>query len=663
MSEGPDCSNISSDVQGDGSARRSLAGLWSNVVFYLGLAMAVFQMVALTVYPIDPISLRAIHLTFVMVLILLLRPFRQGSPRNRPSAVDLILCLLAVSVAVYANWDVESLSFRSGVDPTAWDIVFGVILIGLLLEITRRIMGWFLPALGLLFILYAVAGADLPGIYGIPMYISATFAFLFILFGHFLQNSGAGDFFIKVAFALTGTRRGGPAKAAVVSSAFFGTISGSACANVVTTGAFTIPLMKRVGYKPYFAGAVEAVASTGGQIMPPVMGAAAFILAEFVGVGYDRIIIYAAIPALLYFTTVYFMLDFEAISIGLFGIPRKDLPPLWGTIRHGFHLFVPLVLLVYMLLVMGASPILSAIVALMGTIMASWVRSDTRMGPKKIIRAAAHGPLGVLEVAAACGTAGILVGILTMTGLGLKFVSLLLSLSGNQLIILLVLTMIVCIILGMGMPTPAAYILCASVAAPALVRAGAEVIPAHFFVLYFAILSTITPPVALAAYAASGLAGDHPMKVGWTAVRLGIAAYLIPYMFVYSPQLLMMGGELVLHRLGHGDRRDRMLCFGAGRSVQSGSHLGKNDVDCLLPLLNQTGVSYGRNRILLIGCSPSHPSSPAGKGNRNRRRGGVGGIRIGGPAARVPDLLEASGFRIVFLGLSFLLPLRPQGIS
>ena len=564
MPEGPDCSNISSDIKADGSARRSLAGPWSHIVFYIGLVMAVFQLVALTIYPIDPISLRGIHLTFVMVLVLLLRPFRGGSPQNRPSAIDLILCLLAVSVAVYANWDVEALSFRSGVDPTSWDIVFGVILIGLLLEITRRIMGWFLPALALLFILYAVAGAQLPGIlghagyslsrtvsvlfgvqgiYGIPMYISATFAFLFILFGHFLQNSGAGDFFIKVAFALTGRRRGGPAKAAVVSSAFFGTISGSACANVVTTGAFTIPLMKRVGYRPYFAGAVEAVASTGGQIMPPVMGAAAFILAEFVGVGYDRIIIYAAIPALLYFTTVYFMLDFEAISIGLHGIPSKDLPPLWGTIRRGFHLFVPLFLLVYMLLVMGASPILSAIVALVGTIMASWVRSDTRMGPKKIMRAAAHGPLGVLEVAAACGTAGILVGILTMTGLGLKFVSLLLNLSGNQLIILLLLTMIVCIILGMGMPTPAAYILCASVAAPALVKAGAQLIPAHFFVLYFAILSTITPPGALAAYAASGLAGAHPMKVGWTAVRLGIAAYLIPYMFIYSPQLLMMGGN------------------------------------------------------------------------------------------------------------------------
>jgi len=564
MPEGPDCSNISPDEKGDGSARRSLVGPWSHLVFSTGLVMAVFQLVALTVYPIDPISLRGIHLTFVIVLILLLRPFRQGSPKNRPSAMDLILCLLAVSVAVYANWDVESLSFRSGVDPTFWDIVFGVILIGLLLEITRRMMGWFLPALALLFILYAVAGADLPGIlghagysfsrivsvlfgvqgiYGIPMYISATFAFLFILFGHFLQNSGAGEFFIKVAFALTGRRRGGPAKAAVVSSAFFGTISGSACANVVTTGAFTIPLMKRVGYKPYFAGAVEAVASTGGQIMPPVMGAAAFILAEFVGVGYDRIILYAAIPALLYFTTVYFMLDFEAISIGLFGIPGKDLPPLWGTIRYGFHLFVPLFLLVYMLVVRGASPILSAIVALVGTIMASWVRRDTRMGLKKIVRAAAHGPLGVLEVAAACGTAGILVGILTTTGLGLKFVSLLLSLSGNQLIILLILTMIVCIILGMGMPTPAAYILCASVAAPALVKAGAQVIPAHFFVLYFAILSTITPPVALAAYAASGLAGAHPMKVGWTAVRLGIAAYVIPYMFVYAPQLLMMGGN------------------------------------------------------------------------------------------------------------------------
>jgi TRAP transporter 4TM/12TM fusion protein len=563
MQEGLECLDMTGGPKDEESSRRRiLARPWSQLVFGIGLVMTGFHIIVLTIYPLDPFLFRVAHLTFATVLIFLLRPFYGNSPQHRPSAIDFILCLLSVSVLLYVNHDLQGLAWRSGVDPTSWDVVFGIIMLVLLLEATRRIMGWFLPALALLFIAYAVGGANLPGIlgnpgfsfartvsvlfgvqgvYGIPLHISATYAFLFILFGHFLANSGSGDFFIKVAFALTGRKRGGPAKAAVVASALFGTISGSACANVVSTGAFTIPLMKRVGYKPYFAGAVEACSSTGGQIMPPVMGSAAFILAEFTGVGYDKIIIYAAIPALLYFTTIYFMLDFEALSLGLLGIPRKSLPPLWGTVKYGFHLFTPLILLVYMLLIHGASPILSALVALAGTIVASWVRSDTRMGPRKIIRSAANGPLGVLEVATACGTAGILIGVLTMTGLGLKFVSLLLNLSGNHLLILLILTMVVCIILGMGMPTPAAFILCASVAASAMVQAGAKEIPANFFILYFACLSTITPPVALAAYAASGLAGADPMKVGWTAVRLGIAAYIIPYMFVYSPALLMMG--------------------------------------------------------------------------------------------------------------------------
>ena len=533
---------------------------WSQLVFLIGLVMTISHLIWLTIYPVDEMLFRALHLAFASVLIFLIRP--SGSRKDRPSWLDLALALLSMSVVIYVNIDLEALAFRMGVNPTRWDIVFGVILIVLLLELSRRMMGWFLVIVVLCFIAYALFGADLPdplghrgyslervvsvlfgvqGIYGMPMHVSAAYAFIFILFGALLDASGTGRIFIDLALSATGQFRGGPAKVSVVSSALFGMISGSAVSNVTVDGIVTIPMMKKYGFKKEYAGAIEAVTSTGGQIMPPVMGSAAFLMAEFTGIPYAKIIIAAAIPAILYYLAVYFMIDFESISLGLLGVPRKYLPKFWKTIRNGFHMLLPIVVLVYMLVGLMTSPAMSAAGAMAAVVVCGWFRRTTRMMPRAIGESLSKGARGVLEVAVTCGMAGIIIGILTLTGLGLKFTGLLLTLAGSNLPALLVLTAIVCLILGMGMPTPAAYIITAAVATPAIIKLGVSVMAAHLFVVYFAIISTITPPVALAAYAAAGLAKADPMKVGWIAVRLGIAAFIVPFMFVYAPELLMMG--------------------------------------------------------------------------------------------------------------------------
>ncbi len=542
--------------------KRVLSPFWKRFAFFSGVVMAVFHIYVLTLYPIDPWILRAFHLAFVGNLVFCFYPSNRRSPLARPSVPDLVMMALGWVIVAYIILDFEDLNYRTGVFPTTWDTILGVLLIVILIDMTRRLMGWFLPAVALFFLFYGILGSELPGIlghrgysfervisvifsiqgvYGIPLHVSAAFAFLFILFGAFLRGSGVGDFFIQLAFSLTGTRRGGPAKAAVVSSALFGTISGSAVSNVVTTGTFTIPLMKKVGYRPVFAGAVEAVASTGGQIMPPVMGTAAFVMAEFTGIPYEKIIIAAIIPAILYFVAVYFMLDFEAITLGLKGLPRKDLPDLGETLRRGFHLLLPLVVLVYFLVVRGTSPLMAAVFSMFSVIVISWLKAATRMGPRKILNALSEGSSGVVEVAASCGSAGIIIGVLTLTGLGMKLVVAIIDIAGGVLFLVLILTMLVSFVLGMGMPTAPAYIICAAVAAPAIVKMGVPIMAAHLFVVYFACLSTITPPVALAAYAGAGIAGAGPIRVGFTAVRLGIAAYIIPFMFIYAPAILMIG--------------------------------------------------------------------------------------------------------------------------
>lgn len=423
-------------------------------------------------------------------------------------------------------------------------------------------MGPALPIITLVAVAYTLLGHYIPGLWGhrvidleqlisyqyltteglftIPLGVSASFIFIFILFGAFLVASGTGDFFIKFANALAGHLRGGPAKVAVLASATFGSISGSAVANVVSTGSFTIPLMKKIGYRPVFAGAIESVASTGGQFMPPVMGAAAFIIADMLGVTYLEVCKAALIPAVLYFVALLYMVHLEAVRRGLRGLDRSELPHLGDTVKSGGHLMLPAVLLVF-LLVQGYSPMKSGLWALVAVVVISWFKASTRMGPAKIIEALEKGAKGALEVALACACAGIVIGCVTQSGLGLKFSSLVIQASGGHLWLSLVFVMVASLVLGMGLTTSAAYILTIILAGPVLVDLGVKPLAAHMFVFYYACLSCITPPVALAAFAGAGISGAKPFATGFESMRLAIIAYLVPFIFVYHPVLIWQG--------------------------------------------------------------------------------------------------------------------------
>uniref|UniRef100_UPI000740495D TRAP transporter permease n=1 Tax=Shouchella shacheensis TaxID=1649580 RepID=UPI000740495D len=376
--------------------------------------------------------------------------------------------------------------------------------------------------------------------------VSATFIFLFILFGKFLEVSGAGQFFINLAVAAMGKYRGGPAKTAIVGSSILGTISGSAVANTVTTGAFTIPLMKRTGYKNHFSGAVEAVASTGGQIVPPIMGAAAFIIASYLGMPYIDVVVAAIIPAVLYYLCLYVQVDLRAKRNHLHGLPKSELPVLWTVLKNGFLFFIPLFIIIFML-VSGFSPMRAGLFAIVAVIVVAMVKASTRLSPKQLIKALDLGARASLETAVACAAAGVIIGIISLSGIGLTFSSMIIQFAGGSLLLTLFLTMVTSIVLGMGLPTVAAYIVQVPLTIPALIELGVAPLAAHLFIFYFAIISAITPPVALAAFAAAGIAGSEPMKTGLTALRLGIAAFIVPYMFVYGPSLLLIGqpGDIV----------------------------------------------------------------------------------------------------------------------
>lgn len=445
------------------------------------------------------------------------------------------------------------------------DIIFGTIAILLTLEVTRRVVGPELPIVAIIFLLYAKFGPYMPGILahrgfgierivshmylalegimGIPLGVSATFVFMFILFGAFLDKTGVGKFFIDLAFSMTGHTKSGPAMTAVVASGLMGSISGSSVANTVTTGAFTIPLMKKTGYKPYFAGAVEATASTGGQIMPPVMGAAAFIMADFTGFSYLNIVAAAAIPALLYYFAVGTMVHLEASKLGLKGIPRDQLPSFKKTILSEGYLLLPVAWIVFML-VMQYTPtfaafsaiIMSAIIAFL----ASVIKKNKSFGLMSVVGAFEAGAKNALGVACACACAGMIVGVVTLTGLGLSVAELIVTLAGGKVLLTLVFTMIASIILGMGLPTTAKYIVLATMAVPALTKLGINTMSAHLFILYFGVVADITPPVALAAYAGAGIAGANSMKTGVQAFKLALAAFIVPYIFAIDPSLILI---------------------------------------------------------------------------------------------------------------------------
>ena len=527
-----------------------------HLITVVAVLMSVFHLYVAFVGPPDAYVMRGWHLAFALVLAFLVMPGRHGTA-ERVGWADVLLVLAAVAAALYpsASLDYIQNRFYYVDDPRLADYVFGGALIVLVLEATRRATGWALPITAMVFLAYGLTLGNqsvgimldqlyltTEGIFGIPLYVSATYVMLFILFGAFVERSGAGQLFMDFALALAGHTSGGPAKVAVITSSLFGTVSGSAVANVMTTGTFTIPLMMRTGYRPAFSGAVEAVASTGGQLMPPIMGAAAFVMAEFLGVSYLTVAAFALLPALLYYVAVFMAVHFEAKRIGLVGVPKADLPRLRQVMSERGHLFLPLIVIIAVLLT-GRSAAFSALCGIASVIPTTWLRASTRstFTVRAIIAALEAGARNTLVVALACACAGIVIGTITLTGLGLAFTGIVLELSQDSLLLALVLTMLAGILLGMGLPTTPAYIVQVALLVPALVKLGIQVEAAHLFVLYYAVLSAITPPVAMAVYAANGISRAKLMESSWAAIKLGLTGYIIPFMFVFSPALLLMG--------------------------------------------------------------------------------------------------------------------------
>lgn len=536
----------------------SLPTTWTKrMIVAVGLAMSCYHLYVAFVGPPDAFVFRSTHLGFALTLAFLVLPATSGGESDRPNwkSFGLLLGGLAVSAypIVYNSYLVNRIYY---IDPlTTADFVCGIGMVLLLLEATRRAVGLALPITAAAFIAYALlaTGTSLEtlldqlyltteGIFGIPLSVSATYVFLFILFGSLVERTGTGQLFMEFAMGLTGHTAGGPAKVACITSGLFGSVSGSAVANVMTTGTFTIPLMKRIGYKPAFAGAVEAVASTGGQIMPPIMGAAAFVMAEFLGISYLSVAGFALLPALLYYLALFFAVHFEAKRTGMRGLPRAELPRVGDVLKERGHLFLPLVVIVGVLIA-GYSAPFSALCGIMSVIPTALLRKSTRVHVRldTIVEALVAGARNTVPVALACACAGIVIGVIALTGLGIDFTGLVTRASADSLFLALVLTMVAGIVLGMGMPTTPAYIVQVALLVPALVKLGIMVEAAHMFVFYFAILSAITPPVAMAVYAANGISRAGLWETGLAALRLGATGYIIPFMFVFGPSLLLIG--------------------------------------------------------------------------------------------------------------------------
>lgn len=542
--------------------KRELSGWQNYILCGIALAASCFHLYTAAFGQLAAMYQRGWHWMFMGSILFLRYPATRHRPKNKIDPWDWVLAglLVAGCLNILFNWD--AIAMREGSAITS-DIVWGVIMTVLVLDGTRRSMGWPLPIMAMVALAYALFGPYLPnmiahggfpiselgpfmylrtdGIFGVPLGVSASFIFLFVLFGAFLNTSGAGQFFIDLAVALTGSSQGGAGKAAVVASGLMGTVSGSSVANAVTTGAFTIPLMKQAGYKPEFAGAIVAAASTGGQVMPPVMGAAAFIMAQFLGISYWEIVVAAAIPATLYFVSIIMMVHFRAGKRRMPRLDRDKLPRVGPILKDGWHLLLPIVTLV-LFLAFGYSPTLAVFWSMILLVVVSWIgKPKHRMTPKRIFQTLIEGGLGACEVAAACACSGVVIGVIGITGVGLLFSSFVLSLSGGVLPMALFLTMVGSIILGMGVPTTAQYIITSTLAAPALAEMGVPMMSAHLFCLYFGVLADVTPPVALATYAAAGIAKSNALKTGFTALVVAVAGFIVPYTFVYNPYLLLQG--------------------------------------------------------------------------------------------------------------------------
>jgi TRAP transporter 4TM/12TM fusion protein len=533
------------------------AGFVRLAVGVLGVSMSLYHMWHIWVGAPEAIIFRGMHLFFALSLAFLV--FRRTSAQagQTPTVLDYA-CLVLSTVPVlylFVEYDYVINRIYYVDDLTTLDMVLGTVLVVMILEATRRALGAALPITAIVFLAYGLLVAQVEpmrmldqlymtteGIFGIPLSVSASYVLIFVLFGAFMERTGTGQLFMDFAMSLTGHTAGGPGKVSVVSSSLFGTISGSAVANVMVDGPIAIPLMKRTGFRPHFAAGVEAVASTGGQIMPPIMGAAAFVMAEFLQVGYGQVIIWALIPAVLYYLACFAAVHFEAKRHGIMGVPRSELPSLPRVMAERGHLFIP-VLTILAVMYSGYSAPLAALAGTLACFPVAFLRASTRGNVRLgiIVEAMIDGARNAVGIALACATAGIIIGVVTLTGLGIVFTQVVVGLAQETLLLALVLTMVAGIVLGMGMPTTPAYIIMTSLLVPAIIKLGVIEPAAHMFAFYFAILSAITPPVALAVFAAAGLAKSDLWASGLAAVKIGAAGFIVPFMFVYEPALLMIG--------------------------------------------------------------------------------------------------------------------------
>jgi len=542
--------------------KRTVTGPAYFFISAIAVSFSIFQLI--TGYaPLIAMYQRMIHVAFAFSLIFLLYPISQKQRKDRLSWDGFLFVGVLLYITYYVAAHFIARAHSVGLEPPLYELFLGGVLIFLIIEGSRRATGWSLAIFCAASIVYARFGEWLPEVLGHPNYsqeriisglfmttegiygaltgISATFIFLFVLFGTFMQESGAGNFFFGLASSLFGHVRGGPAKIAVVASSMFGMVSGSAMANVSATGQITIPMMKKAGYRPHFAGAVESASSVGGQFMPPVMGGSVFLMMEILGVSYGYICKSALLSAFLYYIGIFLIVDFEALKYNLQGQPKHLSPKLQVVLKEGFHFIIPVAILVYLLMFVHVTESRAAFWAVVSVPVVAFFRKSTRMSLPQIIRALERGAINFLPIAGVVVACNILVGMITLTGLGLQISSILIEISGESLLVLLILTMIASLILGLGLPIIVSYLVLAILVAPALVQMGVEPIAAHLFIFFFALVSDLTPPVAPGAFVAAGIAGAPMMRTAWMACRLGLVVYLLPYMFVYNNALLLKG--------------------------------------------------------------------------------------------------------------------------
>jgi TRAP transporter 4TM/12TM fusion protein len=579
------------DSSSSANGNSALVTLTARIVTVVAIGLSLYQLYTAGIAALTALVQRSIHLGAILTLTFLLKPPFAGARKDRLNPwviLDWILVAASIYCTAYICVNLTAIFERQG-DWLAADRIVSIIGTVLVLEACRRVIGIFMTGICVVAMLYAYFGPYMPeliihkgysieriattlwltteGIFGLPIGVAATFVFVFVLFGAFLETTGGGAFFIELAYALTGRFSGGPAKTAVVASGFMGSVSGSAVGNVVATGSFTIPMMKKVGYRPHVAGAIEAAASTGGQLMPPIMGAGAFLMAEFTNTSYLTIIKVALVPAIMYYATVLFFVHYEAKKYGLMGQPKENLPKVGKVIRQGLHFVIPVLILIYVL-VNNYSPMMAGFVAVVSTLAASLMANAVRwrIDPaggndgmrvsamafatrefKGILTALEKGAKNAIMVSVACAAAGIIVGMVTLTGMGLKFSSLVLDLSFGIEVLAILLIGAASLVLGMGLPVTASYIVLATLAGPALLDMGVPLMVTHMIVFWYSQDANVTPPVSLASFAAAGVAGANPMRTAFTSWKLAKGLYIIPIIMAYRPLLGMGSGYELLH--------------------------------------------------------------------------------------------------------------------